>query len=616
MVAADGYTLALARPTDDPARTSRSSFTVPGPDGSRSRRTTSSTSKRAAPGRRTPRPHRLPARPPGAVRATARGRPTSTSSPGRGASSPTSTRPAGPSRSPSATDLAVPGQLAAPAGAARRPGPARSDGYTVTLTGDLTAGRARQADADGDPRRSTGHRPAALPRRLRPPRRAARAATSPTCTCTRTAARATARRVPGRDRVPRRGAQRRDLPPLPRLPAPTASSAPRSSGWTRPRRRTHERQQEQSMHDHRAHESHLQRRAGHHRDDLRRPAPTGSSASSTSSPASPPRSTTRPRRRRSATRRRCRGRRPARSRRARGLRARGCQPRRPPRRTDRPRRGATAVASLRHRLLVSAVLTVPVVALAMVPAWQFDYWQWLSLTLAAPVVVWGALPFHRAAWTNLRHGTSTMDTLISMGTLAAFGWSLYALFLGTAGTPGMTHPFELTIQRERRRRQHLPRGRRRSHHVHPRRPLLRGALEAPGRRRAARAARDGRQGRGAARDGHGTETRVPVDRARASATGSSSGRARRSPPTASSRRAPPRSTPRCSPASRCRSRSGRRLRRRRHRQRGRSARRPRHPGRLATPSSPRWPAWSRTRRTARRRCSGSPTGSPGSSCRS
>jgi Cu+-exporting ATPase len=104
-------------------------------------------------------------------------------------------------------------------------------------------------------------------------------------------------------------------------------------------------------------------------------------------------------------------------------------------------------ASLRQRLLVSLVLAVPVVALAMVPAWQFTSWQWLSLTLAAPVVVWGALPFHRAAWANLRHGSSTMDTLISMGVLAAFGWSLYALFLGTAGTPGMRHPFELTIQR-------------------------------------------------------------------------------------------------------------------------------------------------------------------------
>ncbi len=101
--------------------------------------------------------------------------------------------------------------------------------------------------------------------------------------------------------------------------------------------------------------------------------------------------------------------------------------------------------ALRTRLLVSLALSVPVVAMAMVPALQFTYWQWLSLTLAAPVLVWGALPFHRAAWANLRHGAATMDTLISMGTLAAFGWSLYALFLGTAGVPGMTHPFELTV---------------------------------------------------------------------------------------------------------------------------------------------------------------------------
>jgi Cu+-exporting ATPase len=101
----------------------------------------------------------------------------------------------------------------------------------------------------------------------------------------------------------------------------------------------------------------------------------------------------------------------------------------------------------RQRLLVSAVLTVPVVAMAMAPALQFTNWQWLSLTLAAPVVVWGAWPFHRAAWANLRHGTSTMDTLISMGTLAALGWSVYALFWGTAGVAGMTHPFELTVQR-------------------------------------------------------------------------------------------------------------------------------------------------------------------------
>jgi Cu+-exporting ATPase len=89
--------------------------------------------------------------------------------------------------------------------------------------------------------------------------------------------------------------------------------------------------------------------------------------------------------------------------------------------------------ALRDRLVTSAVLALPVVLLAMVPALQFDAWQWLSLSVAAPVVTWGAWPFHRAAWTNLRHGTATMDTLISVGTLAAFGWSLYALFLGDAG---------------------------------------------------------------------------------------------------------------------------------------------------------------------------------------
>jgi len=98
---------------------------------------------------------------------------------------------------------------------------------------------------------------------------------------------------------------------------------------------------------------------------------------------------------------------------------------------------------LRTRLLVSVALSVPVIVLAMVPAWQFTYWQWLSLTLAAPVVVYGGWPFHRAALINLRHGAATMDTLVSIGTLAAFAWSLWALFLGDAGLPGMTHPFEL-----------------------------------------------------------------------------------------------------------------------------------------------------------------------------
>ncbi|WSQ12681.1 heavy metal translocating P-type ATPase [Streptomyces sp. NBC_01231] len=102
---------------------------------------------------------------------------------------------------------------------------------------------------------------------------------------------------------------------------------------------------------------------------------------------------------------------------------------------------------LRERLITSVALAVPVIAMAMAPALQFEYWQWLSLTLAAPVVTYAAWPFHKAAWTNARHGAATMDTLISVGTSAAFLWSLWALFFGTAGTPGMTHPFEFTIAR-------------------------------------------------------------------------------------------------------------------------------------------------------------------------
>ncbi|WP_437097667.1 heavy metal translocating P-type ATPase [Streptomyces flavidovirens] len=102
---------------------------------------------------------------------------------------------------------------------------------------------------------------------------------------------------------------------------------------------------------------------------------------------------------------------------------------------------------LRQRLATATVLAVPVIAMAMVPALQIEFWQWLSLTLTAPVVTYAAWPFHRAAWTNAKHGAATMDTLISVGTSAAFLWSLWALFFGTAGTPGMTHAFELTISR-------------------------------------------------------------------------------------------------------------------------------------------------------------------------
>lgn len=103
--------------------------------------------------------------------------------------------------------------------------------------------------------------------------------------------------------------------------------------------------------------------------------------------------------------------------------------------------------SLRRRLWASVVLAVPVIVLSMVPAFQFTGWQWVSLVLATPVILWGAWPFHRAAWTNLRHGAATMDTLVSVGTLAAYLWSLYALFLGHAGMLGMRHEFSFAIQR-------------------------------------------------------------------------------------------------------------------------------------------------------------------------
>ncbi|GGS54291.1 heavy metal translocating P-type ATPase [Streptomyces violaceus] len=118
----------------------------------------------------------------------------------------------------------------------------------------------------------------------------------------------------------------------------------------------------------------------------------------------------------------------------------------PPERNTEPEE-TDELRPLRERLVTAVVLAVPVVAMAMIPALQFEYWQWLSLTLAAPVVTYAAWPFHKAAFTNARHGAATMDTLISVGTSAAFLWSLWALFFGTAGTPGMTHPFELTIER-------------------------------------------------------------------------------------------------------------------------------------------------------------------------
>jgi P-type Cu+ transporter len=107
----------------------------------------------------------------------------------------------------------------------------------------------------------------------------------------------------------------------------------------------------------------------------------------------------------------------------------------------------TEASALRRRLTWSAVLAAPVLVLAVVSSLQFDYWQWVSLALATPVVAWGAWPFHRAAWIAARHLAATMDTLISLGVLAAYGWSAYALVFGQAGRPGMRMTFELVPAR-------------------------------------------------------------------------------------------------------------------------------------------------------------------------
>ncbi len=111
-----------------------------------------------------------------------------------------------------------------------------------------------------------------------------------------------------------------------------------------------------------------------------------------------------------------------------------------------PPRDASPSSTLRLRLIVSAALTVPIVLLAMIPTWQFWGWQWVSLLLATPVVLWGGWPFHRSAAINLRHGAATMDTLVSLGTAAAYLWSVWALVFGTAGELGMRHPFTLVAE--------------------------------------------------------------------------------------------------------------------------------------------------------------------------
>ncbi len=104
-------------------------------------------------------------------------------------------------------------------------------------------------------------------------------------------------------------------------------------------------------------------------------------------------------------------------------------------------------AELRTRLVWAAVLGVPVIAMAMVPVLQFPGWQWLSLLLTIGIYTWSAWPFHHSALVNARYRATTMDTLISLGTTAAFGWSLYALFFGDAGHLGYTHRFELNLMR-------------------------------------------------------------------------------------------------------------------------------------------------------------------------
>jgi Cu+-exporting ATPase len=114
---------------------------------------------------------------------------------------------------------------------------------------------------------------------------------------------------------------------------------------------------------------------------------------------------------------------------------------------ESPRDPDLELRQLRRRLIITAALSVPVIMIAMVPAWQFPWWQWISFALTCVIVTWGAWPFHRATLLNLQHSNATMDTLISVGTLAAFGWSAYALFFGVAGEIGFTHPFEFQLVR-------------------------------------------------------------------------------------------------------------------------------------------------------------------------
>lgn len=213
----------------------------------------------------------------------------------------------------------------------------------------------------------------------------------------------------------------------------------------------------------------------------------------------------------------------------------------------------TELRSLRQRLVTATVLAVPVIAMAMVPALQFTYWQWLSLTLAAPVVTYAAWPFHRAAWTNARHGAATMDTLISVGTSAAFLWSLWALFLGTSRHAGHDAPLRVHHRPERRSGEHLSGG---GHAASP--PSSWRAATSRPARSARPTPRSGRSWNWEPRRSPccATAVRSPCPRPGwRSGTVSWCAPGRRSPRTARWWRARPPSMSPCSPASRCPSRS-------------------------------------------------------------
>ena len=279
-------------------------------------------------------------------------------------------------------------------------------------------------------------------------------------------------------------------------------------------------------------------------------------------------------------------------------------------------RATDPTAPLRRRLIISALLSLPVLLIAMIPALQFDNWQWLSLQLATPVVLWGAWPFHRAAWANLKHGTATMDTLISVGTLSAWLWSLYALFLGDAGDAGMRMAFDLIPPRAAAPNEIYLETAVDRDHVHPRRPLLRGARQAPRRRGAQGAARARRQGR---RDPRGRRQPSAASRSTSCSVGdrfvvrpgekvATDGVVEDGHSAVDMSMLTGESVPvEVGPGSEVAGRDD---------QRRRTPDRPRHQGRQPTPRSRRSRASSPKRRPARRRCSGSPTGSPASSSRS